>query len=141
MSSSTDSETRQRGRVKDRLDPSTSHRGTSSQSRLANIPELDIDDDFGDDWTFPEVGSSDSKIRKFLYRVFGDVKQVLEKDKDLRPQLAGDVEFFGNVNRRGEWNFINSLKSMAESRAWTSLLKDGTLFILRFRSTLIEFRA
>jgi hypothetical protein len=139
--SSSDSETRQRGRVKDRLDPSTSHRGTSSQSRLANIPELDIDDDFGDDWTFPEVGSSDKKIRKFLYRVFGDVLLVLEKDKDLRPQLADHVEFFGNVKRRGEWVFINSLKSMAESRAWTSLLKDGTLFILRFRSTLIEFRA
>ena len=136
-----DSEMRQRGRVKDRLDPSTSHRGTSSQSRLANISELVIDDDFGDDWTFPEVGSSDKKKRKFLYRVFGDVLLVLEKDKDLRPQLADHVEFFGNVKRRGEWVFINSLKSMAESRAWMSLLKDGTLFILRFRSTLIEFRA
>ena len=88
MSSSTDSETRQRGRVKDRLDPSTSHRGTSSQSQLANIPEPVIDDDFGDDWTFPEVGSSDTKIRKFLYLVFGDVKLVLEKDKDLEPQLG-----------------------------------------------------
>jgi hypothetical protein len=141
MSSSTDSETRQRGRVKDRLDPSTSHRGTSSQSRLANIPEPVIDDDFGDDWTFPEVGSSDTKIRKFLYLVFGDVKLVLENNKDLEPQLAGDVEFFRNVKRRGQLDFINSLKSMAESHAWTSLFKDGTLFFLRFRSTLIKFRA
>jgi hypothetical protein len=139
MSSSTDSETRQRGRVKDRLDPSTSQGGTPSQP-LANTPEPVIDDDFGD-WTFPKVGSSDAKIQKFLFLVFVDVKLALKKDKDLKSQLAGDVEFFDNVNRRGEWNFINSLKSMTESRAWTSLLKDGTLFILRFRSTLIEFRA
>ena len=76
-----------------------------------------------------------------MYLVFGDVKLVLENNKDLEPQLAGDVEFFGNVKRRGQLDFINSLKSMAESRAWTSLFKDGTLFFLRFRSTLIKFRA
>ena len=142
MSSSTDSETRQRGRVKDRLDPSTSHRDTSSQSRLANIPEpvIDdlVDDDFGDDWTFPEVGSGDLKIEKFLHRVFGEVKPVLGKDKVLRPQLANDDEFIANVKSKGEWDFINSLKSMAEAGVWTSLFKNGTLLFLRFRTTLIS---
>ena len=142
MSSSTDSETRQRGRVKDRLDPSTSHRDITSQPRPANIPEPVIDDDFGDDWTFPEVGSSDSKIEKFLYSVFVDVKRVLKKDKDLRPQLATDDEYMGSLKSRpgGEWDFINSLKPMAESGVWTSLFKNGTLLFFRFRTTLIMLR-
>ena len=140
MSSSTDSETRQRGRVKDRLDPSTSHRGTSSQSRLVNIPEPVVHDDFGD-WAFPKLGSSDSKIRKFLYCVLADVNLVLEKDKDLRPQLANAEEFLANVTSKGEWDFINSLKSMAESGVWTSLFQNGTLLFLRFRTTLIMLRA
>ena len=113
------------------------------QPRPANIPEPVIDDDFGDDWTFPEVGSSDTKIRKFLYRVFVDVNLVLEKDKDLEPQLVGNKEFLANVKSRpgGEWDFINSLKPMAETGVWTSLFKNRTLSFLRFRTTLIKLRA
>jgi hypothetical protein len=109
------------------LDSSTSHGGTPPKSQLANIPEPVIDDDFGD-WKFPEVGSNDSKIEKFLFRVFADVKLVLNKDKNMKPHLASDVEFFDNVERRGVWDFINSLKAMAESGVWAPLFEDGTLF-------------
>ena len=130
MSSSSDSQTPQRVGADDLLDPSTSQRVTPPQSRLAKISERVIDDDFGD-WKFPKAGSDNSKIKKFLGYVWMDVQHVIQNDPDLRGHLANYEEFYSNVKRKGEWEFINSLKVMAESRIWAPLIDDGTLLFLR----------
>ena len=130
MSSSSDSQTPQRVRADDLLDPSTSQRVTPPQSRPAKISERVIDDDFGD-WKFPEDGCGDRKIEKFLGYVYSDVRRVLVNDTKLIRHLANYEEFYSNVKRKGEWEFINSLKVMAESRIWAPLFDDGTLLFLR----------
>ena len=130
MSSSSDSQTPQRVRADDLLDPSTSQRVTPPQSRPAKISERVVDDDFGD-WKFPKAGSDSSKIERLLLHVWIDVKHVIQNDTDLRGHLANYEEFYSNVKRKGEWEFINSLKVMAESRLWAPLFDDGTLLFLR----------
>ena len=130
MSSSSSSQTPQRVGADDLLNPSTSQRVTPPQSRPAKISERVIDDDFGD-WKFPKASSDNSKIKRFLKHVWVDVEHVIQNDPDLGGHLANYEEFYSNVKRKGEWEFIDSLKVMAESRLWAPLFDDGTLLFLR----------
>src|ERR1700722_3124117 len=99
MSSSSNSQTPQRVRADDLLDPSTSQRVTPPQSRPAKISERVIDDDFGD-WKFPKAGSDKSKIGRFLGYVWVDVKHVIQNDPGLGGDLATYEEFYSNVKRK-----------------------------------------
>jgi hypothetical protein len=62
------------------------------------------------------------------------VHDALEQDPELKQQLASRDEFRANVTKKGEKNFIDSLRAMAansetqESKAWEGLFTDGTLF-------------
>jgi hypothetical protein len=71
------------------------------------------------------------------------VNGTLEKDPKMKECLASREEFCNNVARKGEKNFIDSLRAMAAnndtqgSKAWDGLYDDGTSFPLG-PSILIE---
>lgn len=114
------SRTPQRGRADDPSETS-SQRDAPSQSQL---PERVIDPEFGG-WTFPKDDSSDLTIRRFLQYVWMDIVDILKNDPKLREHLADKEEFIANVKRKGDRDFIKSLKGLAESRVWAPLFEDG----------------
>jgi hypothetical protein len=125
MSSGSSPRSPQRGRADDRSETSMSQRDTPPQSQL---PERVIHRGFGD-WKFPEDDDDDDvAIQRFLGFVWLDVRLVLMNDPNLGERLADIEEFRANVKRKGGRDFINSLKSMAESDVWAPLFEDGTLF-------------
>jgi hypothetical protein len=127
----------QRVRYNDRVDPSTSQRGTPSSTRLANIPKQAVEEVFKSlrRNIFPNDNSE--KILKALKVVQRIVEEALEHDPKLKKHLASKEEFHENVTRKGEIKFVDSLRAMAEnsdaqgSKAWEDLFQDGTLFSLR----------
>ena len=129
----------------DRVDQSAPRIGTPARIRLANIPEQAIvraskylrrnilpDDD-------------DDEILQNLYQIRAIVKQALEEDPELKDHLASEEEYRGNVTKKGEKMFIDSLRTMAANsvtqgiKAWKGLLTDGTSSSLLGPSILIVF--
>lgn len=77
-------------------------------------------------WEFPKGGSNESNIRYFLAHVWLDVKLAFENGPKPKGNLADMEEFVENVKLKGEWEFIDSLKAMAESGDWAGLFENGT---------------
>jgi hypothetical protein len=138
--------TRQRDRVQgdDRVDPSTPQRGTPSKTRLANIPKQAVENACKYLRRNVLKDDDDDDILDALEVVHMVVNDALEQDPKLKDRLASEEEFRDNVTRKGEKNFIDSLRAMAAnsdtqgSKAWHELFEDGTSFSLD-PSILIEF--
>jgi hypothetical protein len=138
--------TRQHDRVQgdDRVEPSTPMTDTPSSTRLANIPKQAVEEatDSLRRNIFPK--DDDKRILSALNHVWIGVKGALEQDPKLKKIMASEKEFRDNVTRKGEKNFIDSLRAMATnsdtqgSKAWADLFEDGTSFSFG-RSILIEF--
>jgi hypothetical protein len=135
-SGSNPQQTRQRVRDNDRVDSSTSQRGTTSSTRLANIPKQAVEkvSKYLRQIIFPK---GDDEILDVLQVVRTLVKGALEQDPKLKEHLASEEEFRENVTRKGERKFIDSLRAAANSdgqgslsKAWEDLLQDGTFFSL-----------
>ncbi len=57
------------------------------------------------------------------------IKEAQEHDPKRKDHLADMDEFLDNVKKKGEQNFIESLRAMASSKkkdAWEDLFDDGT---------------
>jgi len=74
---------------------------------------------------FPE--DDDDDIRGSLKLVWTAVHDALEQDPKLEGYLANQDEFLHNVKRKGEQDFIESLRDMALANSWERLFDDGTL--------------
>ena len=129
--------TRQRAQDdNDRVDPSTSQTGTPSKTRLANIPTQAIEEATDSLRRIIHPKDDDERIRNSLKHVWTNVHDALEQDPELGMHLASRDVFRTNVTRKGEKNFIDSLRVMATnsdsqgSKAWESLFSDGTSFSL-----------
>jgi hypothetical protein len=137
--------TRQQSRVQgdDRADPSTPQRGSPLQNRLANVPEQAVEKASKSLIRIISPKDDDDEILDALKYVWIGVQEALEQDSKLKKHLASKDEFRDNVTRKGEKNFINSLRAMAAnndtqgSKAWLDLFEDGTSFSLG-PSILIE---
>jgi len=138
--------TRQRDRLQgdDRVDPSTPQGGSPSQKRLANIPKQAVEKASKLLRKNISPKDGDDEITDALIYVWFGVKDTLKQDPKLKKYLASEEEFRDNVTRKGEKNFLDSLRAMAAnsdtqgSEAWDNLFEDGTLFPLG-PSILIEF--
>jgi hypothetical protein len=69
----------------------------------------------------------DSRIRRDLVYIWMGVNRALEHDQKRKECLADHNQFLANVTRKGEQQFIDSLRSMAISGTWAALFDDGTL--------------
>jgi hypothetical protein len=135
--------TRQHDRVQgdDRVEPSTPRTDTPSSTRLANIPKQAVEKAFK---FLKRNISPEDDDDDILDYVWTGVKGALKQDPKLKEYLASEKEFRDNVTRKGEKNFIDSLRAMATnsdtqgSKAWADLFEDGTSFSFG-RSILIEF--
>jgi hypothetical protein len=67
--------------------------------------------------------------KKRLEYVFLTVKQALFDDPKTENYLASPEEFLQNVRQKGETEFIDLLKDMAEKKSWRDLLENGTSFL------------
>jgi len=138
----------QRDRVQgdDRVDPSTSQRGSPSQKRLANIPKQAVEkaSKFLRRIISPDDDDDDDEILNALNHVWLRVQEALEQDPKVKNRLASKDEFRDSVRRNGEKKFIDSLRTMAVNsdtqgaKAWDDLFEDGTSFSLS-PNILIEF--
>ncbi len=118
-------------RVQDdhRADPPTPQGGTPSETRLANIPQWAIDkattslkrNIFSDE--------DDDGIRGNLKHVWVAIKEAQEHDPKRKDHLADVDGFLEILKKKGEQEFIKSLRAMASSKkkgAWEDLFEDGT---------------
>jgi hypothetical protein len=136
--------TRQHDRVQgdDRVEPSTPRTDTPSITRLANVPKQAVEKVSKS--LRKNISPDDDEILDALNYVWFGVKGALEQDPKLKEYLASEKEFRDNVTRKGEKNFIDSLRAMVTnsdtqgSKAWADLFEDGTSFSFG-RSILIEF--
>jgi len=80
---------------------------------------------------FPE--DDDDDIRLSLKHVWLAVYEALKQDSGLKEHLADQDEFFHNLKRKGEQEFIESLRDMAKAKSWEPLFNDGT-FVPYFNS-------
>jgi hypothetical protein len=134
---------RQRVQVDDHVDPSKPQKDTPSNTRLANIPRQAVERMCKSLRRIITPTDDDDEILDFLFYVWFDVQKVLEQDPELKKNLASEEEFRDNVTRKGEKNFIDSLRAMAAnsdtqgSKAWDDLFEDGTSFYLGL-SLIIE---
>ena len=127
---------RKRQRVQDdgRVDPSTLQGGSPSKKRVANIPKQAIEEATDFLRTHISPKDDDKQILKALNYVWVDVQDALEQDLSLEKHLASKDEFRDNVTRKGEKDFIDSLRAMAANndthgnKAWEDLFEDGTSF-------------
>jgi len=77
-----------------------------------------------------ETTFNDDDIRSSLAYVWLSVYRVLEKIPKMRTLLANLEEFQRNVVQKGEQQFINLLRDMAEKKkSWRDLLENGTPFL------------
>ncbi len=135
---------RQRVQPDDRVDPSTPQGGSPSQKRLANIPKQAVEKASKLLRKNISPKDDDDEITDALIYVWFGVKDTLKQDPKLKKYLASEEEFRDNVTRKGEKNFIDSLRAMAAnsdtqgSEAWEDLFEDGTSFPLG-PSILTEF--
>ena len=130
-------QTRQRGRVQgdDRVDPSTPQRSSPSPKQ-PDIPKKAVEKASKYLRKFISPKDDDDEILDALTFVWIFVQKALEQDPKLKKHLASRDEFHDNVTRKGEKNFIDSLRAMAAnsdtqgSKAWVDLFEDGTSFSL-----------
>jgi len=57
------------------------------------------------------------------------VNKALKEGPILKPRLADEGEFRGNVQKYGEKQFIDLLKDMAKKKNWGDLLENRTSFL------------
>jgi hypothetical protein len=125
--------TQQRLPGDDRVNSSTPQTGTPSKILLANIPKQAIDEAID---SIKKHISRNEEDERILKHVWFNVQDALEQVPGLKEPLASKDEFRANVTRKGEKNFIDSLRIMAAnsdkqgSEAWEDLFQDGTLFCL-----------
>ena len=130
--------TRQRDRLgvegDDRVDPSTSQRGTPSKTRLANIPKQALEKASKSLRRIVCKDDDDDEIMNSLDIVQTIVQGALKGNPKQIEHLASNEEFRDNVTKKGEKYFIDSLRAMATnsetqgSKAWEDLFEDGTSF-------------
>ena len=113
------------GLYEDRVDPSTTP--NSPSQTLPNIPAQVLQEayEFLELIILPRY--DDSRIRRDLVCVWTAVNRALEHDQKRKESLADNSQFLANVTRKGEQQFIDSLRSMAISGTWAALFEDGTL--------------
>ena len=71
----------------------------------------------------------DDRIKNSLNAVWFLVNGALKTDPVLKMRLANQDEFQENVKNKGEEQFINLLKDMAEKKNWRDLLENRTFFL------------
>ena len=126
----------QRAQDDDRVDSSTPQTSTPPKTRLANIPKQAVEKAAKSLRRIIYPKDDDDEIRNSLKHVWTNVHDTLEQDPELKMHLASRDVFRTNVTRKGEKNFIDSLRAMATnsdsqgSKAWESLFTDGTSFSL-----------
>ena len=120
-------------------DPTLPERGTTSHT---NIPKRRAID--GETYRRLKINlnaetDSDETIKKEgLTYVWTAVKRALEQDLNFREHLTSEEQFRDNVMRKGEKQFIDSLRSMSLNsktqgvEAWDALFEDGTSFQVSF---------
>jgi hypothetical protein len=127
-------QTRQSVKYHKRVDQSTPQTGTPSSPRLANIPRQAVEKAHKSLRKIISPKDDDDEIRDSLGHVYISVKTALQQDPKLKELVASEEKYYDNVTRRGEKNFIDSLRAMAAnsetqgSKAWEGLFTDGTLF-------------
>jgi hypothetical protein len=110
------------------VDPSTSQRGTSASARLANIPEQAIEKATG---TLRRYISPEHDDEDIIAVVWAIVRTAFLCDPKMKNRLASNEEFCENVKRKGQNNFLESLRAMAANsdtqglKAWEDLFEDG----------------
>jgi hypothetical protein len=72
---------------------------------------------------FPE--DDDDEIKGALKLVWAIVSTALEDKNDLEGHLATFEQFLDNVERKGEREFIDSLRDMARRRALHELFQNS----------------
>ena len=129
----------------DRVDQSTPQTGSSPRIRLENIPEEAVEGAVDDLILTIHPSHNDKTIKRKLKTVWAIVNGALEEDPELKDHLASEEEYRGNVTKKGEKMFIDSLRTMATNsvtqgiKAWKGLLTDGTSSSLLGPSILIVF--
>ncbi|KAF8492188.1 hypothetical protein F5888DRAFT_928648 [Russula emetica] len=130
MASGSNPQQRDRDHRDDRVEPSMPQRDTPSSTRLANIPKQAVEDATDSLRINISPKHDDKRILNALKHVWIDVQEALEQDPKLKIHLATKDEFRKNVTRKGEKNFIDSLRAMAAnsdtqgSKAWEDLFED-----------------
>jgi hypothetical protein len=125
-----------RVRGDDLVNPSTPQTDTSSKLRVANIPKQAVEKESKSLRKIISPNDDDNEILQTLNAVWFLVHEALELDPGLKEDLASKDEFRANVTRKGEKNFIDSLRAMAAnsdtqgSKAWQDLFQNGTSFSL-----------
>jgi hypothetical protein len=79
-------------------------------------------------------------VRDFFPSLWHCVNGALKMDSKLSRPLAGMADFHENVKKRGEDEFISSLKKLGSQSSptkWTGLLRYGMCFISFELSALI----
>ena len=104
------------------------------QTRLANIPDEAIKGAFKGLGKNISPDDNDEEIRGSLQYVWLAVQGALEQDLRLKKHLADKEEFFANIKRNGEKQFIELLRDMAKDSSWGGLFDDGTPFFSSFVS-------
>src|SRR5579863_7450500 len=79
-----------------------------------------------------KIGHDDARIRRSLKYVWLAVNHallILAKDPSMGTLLANKEEFQQNVKQKGEQQFIELLRDIAEKNSWRDLLENGTFFL------------
>jgi hypothetical protein len=110
----------------DRVDPSTTP-NSPSQTQPPNIPVQILQEACESLKRDILPHYDDNRIRRNLKYVWITVILALEHDYKREEFLADRHQFLANVSRKGEQQFIHSLRSMAISGSWAALFDDGKL--------------
>ena len=76
-----------------------------------------------------KISDDDARIRRSLKYVWHAVNHALAKDPSMSTLLANKEEFQQNVKQKGEQQFIELLRDIAEKNSWRDLLENGTFFL------------
>ena len=76
-----------------------------------------------------QPGDDDVYIKQSLKYVWNSINNALTKDLSMSTLLANEEEFQQNVKQKGEQQFIDLLRYMAEKNSWRNLLEHGTYFL------------
>jgi len=113
------------GLFEDRVDPSTTTTPNSpSRTQPPNIPAQVLQKACEALKRNILPHDDDSEIRDNLGHVWVAVKRALEHDQNRKGCLANNNQFLANVTRKGEQQFIHSLRSMAIRGIWAALFDD-----------------
>jgi hypothetical protein len=73
---------------------------------------------------------NDEYIKRHLGSIFHAVKEaLLDDDRKMEKNLVSTEGFLQNVRQKGEKEFIDLLKDMAEKKSWRDLFENGTSFL------------